>query len=166
MSEQDQQSIRTFLSEFTCVVDAQRRLALPKLWRLDSDTENTRFLISPGPGPSINFHTFDHFQELLRRAMSAPEDEESQNYLTQTAAYSSVVTLDKQGRFSLTPQLMEYAGIKDKVICVGVWTYGRIMSPENYAANKVPLSQSISYQSSLKPKATITETKVSVTETL
>ncbi|HQL09834.1 division/cell wall cluster transcriptional repressor MraZ [Oligosphaera ethanolica] len=131
---------RSFLGEAPCAVDAQRRVAMPKNWRLASDTEDTHFFLIPGPQRTIQLVTSEHFQRLMIRARAvAISDPEESNRISGLASHAQEIIPDKHGRFAISPVLFQYAGLKDKAVMVGALTFGRIMTPETWDLIKPPM---------------------------
>jgi MraZ protein len=131
---------RFFLGETACAVDAQRRVAIPKNWRLASDTDATRFFLIPGPQHTIQLLTSEHFQRLMIRARAvAISDPEESNRISFLASQAQEIIPDKHGRFAINPLLFQYAGLKDKAVMIGAFTFGRIMTPETWEKIKPPM---------------------------
>ena len=150
--------------QFPCAVDSHRRLAIPKLWRLDSDTEDTLFYLALGTGPSLEFYEYAEFERRQLAVQQSLKDDLA--YLQATAAaYTTVVTLDKQGRFVIPQPLLDDAEIKSNVYCVGAYTHGAIFAAEIWEKIRLPKQDVITYNHKLSPSPTVLETKVLVTET-
>lgn len=159
------QQIRSFVGKTPTAVDSQRRLAIPKQWRLDTDTEDTLFFLTLGSGPSLEFHPYEEFEKRMAMAAQKMNDEESDLMATASAADSAIIKLDKQGRFIVPQHLLEEAEIQTNVYCLGSYTCGRIIAAEIWEAVTPPKKNVLTYNHSLKPRASVTETKVMVTET-
>lgn len=132
MSENNDTSARLFFREVSCAVDKQGRITFPKAWKLPDDDENTVFMLCPGLSRSIHVYDYAEFQKSLMKIRMAPKTEEIQNWITIYSGRCQRVTLDKQGRFAIDPQLMQYAEITDEVDCIGAIDYGRIFNPDRW----------------------------------
>ena len=150
MSETPQQN-RQFLMTFQSTVDSQHRLAIPKLWRLDTDTEDTQFYLTLGAGPSLEFYVYEEFLKRQAAASQRMRDASSHILGTGAAMYATIVQPDKQGRFVVPVPLLEIAKIKTNVYCLGCWTYGRIAAKEIWDAIAPSTNDIISYNYSLNP---------------
>lgn len=151
MADNDSILERAFLGDATCVVDAQRRVAMPKTWRLSSDTEDTHFYLLPGPQKTIQLVTREHFQRLMYRARAiAISDPQQANMISGIAARSQEIIPDKHGRFAISPILFNYAGLQDKAVFVGALTFGRIMTPETWDIIQPPLDDCLKYMASIE----------------
>jgi len=135
----------------TCAVDAQRRVVMPKTWRLHTDTESTKFYLIPDGSSSIQIITLEDYRLLSHQIRyTPPASAEEANLRSSIAIYSQEIQLDKQGRFAISPELMQYAGLSDKVVFVGAFIYGRIFSPENWERNQAPAQESVDYMMQLR----------------
>ncbi|HOG50638.1 MAG TPA: hypothetical protein PKY10_08615 [Lentisphaeria bacterium] len=138
----------------TCVIDTQRRVVMPKAWRLSSDTENTKFYLIPDSSSSIQIITVEDYRLLSHQIRYTPSaSAEEANLRSSIAIYSQEIQLDKQGRFAISPELMQYAGLSDKVAFVGAFTHGRIFAPENWEKSQAPTKESVKYMTDLRSKA-------------
>ncbi len=146
MDSSDHNQERAFLGMYTCAIDAQRRVVMPKSWRLHTDTESTKFFLIPDSSTSIRLITLEDYQLLSRTIRSTPPaSAEEANLRSTMALFSQEIQLDKQGRFAITQDLMHYAGLTDKIVFVGTFIYGRIFSPENWEASKTSVSAGVDY---------------------
>ena len=151
MDSSDNNQERSFLGISTCVIDTQRRVVMPKAWRLHSDTENTKFYLIPDGSSSIQIITVEDYRLLSHQIRhTPPASPEEANLRSSIAIYSQEIQLDKQGRFAVSPELMQYAGLSDKVVFVGAFIYGRIFAPENWERSKVPAPESVNYMMQLR----------------
>ncbi len=151
MDSSDNNQERSFLGMSTCVIDTQRRVVMPKAWRLHSDTESTKFYLIPDGSSSIQIITVDDYRLLSHQIRyTPPASAEEANLRSSIAIYSQEIQLDKQGRFAISPELMQYAGLSDKVVFVGAFIYGRIFAPENWERSKAPAPKSVDYMMQLR----------------
>ena len=156
---------RQFLSRFDAVVDSQRRLAIPKAWRFDSDPESLEFYLCLGAGPSLEFYEYEEFERRLELQEQKRIDEQSEYYATASNMYSMIFTLDKQGRFILPQYMLDVAEITSKVYLIGSGNFGSIYAPEVWARREPELQKLIDYNLSFRPNKTAvvkSETKVEV----
>ena len=135
------QHLREFVMSAQSTVDSQRRLAIPKAWRLDTDTEGTRFFLTLGSGPSLEFYEYAEFER--RR----------------------IITLDKQGRFVVPQHLLDIAKIKTDVYCEGSFACGRIIALEIWNQIDPGPDATIEFNHSLHPAAVVTDAKLVLTQT-
>ncbi len=146
-------------------MDSQRRLAIPKLWRLDSDTEDTSFFLSLGSGPSLEFYEYEEFLRRQAIIQEKLKDDDSEILAAASGMYSTTVSLDKQGRFVIPQILLEAAEIRSKVYCIGAVTFGRLFAAEVWEKRAPDKAKVIDFNRSLRNIHSVSETKVMVTET-
>lgn len=131
MSGDSSQVRRIFLGTSSCSLDPQRRIILPKSWRLDSDTTATKFYLTPANTGIIRIYDSVAFNKLYDLIAGLNEfDEEIQNALMFFGAKSSEFSPDKQGRFSIPPEIIEHGSLHDKVFMIGAVTHGYLLSSE------------------------------------
>lgn len=154
---------RQFLSRFDAVVDSQRRLAIPKAWRFDSDPESLEFYLSLGPGPSLEFYEYEEYERRLELQEQKRIDENSEFVTTASNMYSMTFTLDKQGRFILPQHILDIAQITSKVYLIGSGNFGSIYAPEVWARREPALQEIINYNLSFrKSKTTVIQSNTNV----
>ena len=158
-------SKRSFVQGFEAVVDSQRRLAIPKLWRLDSDTEDTEFFLTLASGPSLEFYEIEEYAKRQAIIKEMLKDEDSEFLASGSGMYSTTVKLDKQGRFVIPQILQEAAEIQTKVYCIGLMNFGRIYSDKIWLQKGPSKQKVIDFNRAFRSIKSVSETKVMVTET-
>ena len=135
---------RFFTGTYPVTVDAQRRLTMPKGWRLPSDNEDTMFFLIPGRRKQICVFTEERMDRILEKIndSSMASDDKMDAYRDVGSKIQEIV-LDKQGRFAFNPVLAEFAGIKDKAVFIGSMICGVIVAPENWQNRVTPLESSL-----------------------
>ena len=123
---------RFFSGTHPVAVDGQRRLAMPKSWRLSADDENTQFFLIPGRNHRIFVITEDRASRLFESAEKISVlDGDGIGACEDIASKLQIVTLDKQGRFALDPALAAHAEISSKAVFLGAIFCGTIVAPEH-----------------------------------
>lgn len=123
---------RFFSGTYPVSVDGQRRLAMPKNWRLPNDDESTPFFLLPGRHHRIFVITEDRATRLFESAEKISVlDGEGMGACEDIASKLQIVSLDKQGRFALDPALAAHAEISNKAVFLGAIFCGTIVSPEH-----------------------------------
>ena len=156
---------RSFVQGFDAVVDSQRRLAIPKLWRLDSDTEDTEFFLTLASGPSLEFYEIEEYARRQAIIKEMLKDEDSEFLASGSGMYSTTVKLDKQGRFVIPQILQEAAEIQTKVYCIGLMNFGRIYADKIWLEKGPSKQKVIDFNRAFRSIQSVSETKVMVTET-
>lgn len=145
------QQLRNFVGTFPTAIDSQRRLAIPKLWRLDTDTEETPFFLTVGSGPSLEFYPYEEYIKRVRMSQMMMSNEETDLLGSGAAAASTIIKLDKQGRAIIPAYMLLEADIQDNVYCLGSFFYGRIIAAKIWDAIK-PKKQTINvFNHSISP---------------
>ena len=158
-------NLREFVMSAQSTVDSQRRLAIPKAWRLETDTEKTRFFLTLGSGPSLEFYEYSEFERRRELAIQRMVDVRSDLLATSSARNSAIITLDKQGRFVVPQHLLDIAKIKTDVYCEGSFACGRIIALEIWNQVDPGLDATIEFNHSLNAGALVTDAKLTVTQT-
>ena len=156
---------RSFVQGFEAVVDSQRRLAIPKLWRLDSDTEETEFFLTLASGPSLEFYEIEEYARRQAIIKEMLKDEDSEFLASGSGMYSTTVKLDRQGRFVIPQILQDAAEIQTKVYCIGLMNFGRIYADKIWLEKGPSKQKVIDFNRAFRSIQSVSETKVMVTET-
>ncbi len=140
MSEVSQIKRRVFTGISYCSLDAQRRILMPREWRLDTDNSNTMFYIVPSSPNIIKVYDQLHYDKFIESFDNLDEyDEEMADAMMMAGSLVSPVTPDKQGRFTLTQALIEHGQLPtdgSKIVLVGAITYGRIITLDTWTKCK------------------------------
>jgi DNA-binding transcriptional regulator/RsmH inhibitor MraZ len=143
MSGESVKKRRVFTATITAVVDGQRRVTMPKIWRLPSDTPETEFYLIPGRGRRIMILTEEKMNSVYDNVEDICfADGDKILSLEDIASRIQRVTLDKQGRFALNPELAEFSGINEQAVFKGALAYGILMAPECAATDSPAPSNS------------------------
>ncbi|MCL2883260.1 MAG: hypothetical protein FWF30_02170 [Coriobacteriia bacterium] len=136
-----------FIGNATNTVDKSGRIPLPVIIRRELEEGETEFvLVRDGQAfPCISMHTKVTF-ELFSRKMVAhseanaqdedgldPTDENVVRAAAGTIGRSEKVTLDSAKRLTIKKEMLNYAGITDTAVFVGMGDYIRIFAPEVWA---------------------------------
>jgi len=137
---------RLFSGFYPVAMDGQRRLAMPKNWRLPSDTVDTEFYLLPGRNKRIYVLTEERFNRMLDCSDNvAIMDGEGLSSHEAIGQQLQIVTLDKQGRFQLSSNLAQHAEIDKKAVFCGAIFCGTIVAPENLHSEEQSKEQTYNY---------------------
>lgn len=126
-----------FLNSFEKPLDAQRRLALPRPWRVN-EGGGDQFVVLPGRNKSLQLIPAAMFAEIFEQMRKIPFTHSSAGVaLASLAHMAQTVICDSQGRIALTPELISYAGLQKNVVLVGAFTTIQIWSPEEWNKSKM-----------------------------
>jgi len=121
----------TFIGEYAYSLDSKGRVNIPAKFRqsLSTDSQNT-FVITRGLDPCIWVYPLEQWKEIennLRNLSSVKNIHRT--FVRDTARYASPSTYDKQGRITLTPSLIEYAGLEKDALIIGMVNKMEIWNP-------------------------------------
>ena len=106
---------------------------MPRNWRLDGDSVGTTFYVMPAPGGIVRVCSTEFFNQQMDLMNELnPSDADNQEGMLLIGSLTQAVVPDRQGRFSLTPEIIEYGDLGKRVVLVGAVTYGRIVSEEKW----------------------------------
>lgn len=121
-----------FLGEYRTKFTGQGRVVLPKKLREELGKKQEVILSRGWEGCIWGFEKLV-WEEQVRKDLMVPitvkRGRDLRRYLFSAA---EKVELDDQGRFIITPQLMEYAHLKDEVVIVGAGNYFEIWSKKRW----------------------------------
>jgi MraZ protein len=125
-----------FIGQHVYTIDPQRRLPLPREWRPE---ERMLFYLIPGREQVVHVMTEARFEaELMGEAEQGSwASAQDAHTLRAVGSRSHRCYCDRQGRITLTPLLLEHAGLTDRAVVIGAFTTIQILSPENWQADNV-----------------------------
>ena len=121
----------TFIGEYAYSLDLKGRINIPAKFRqaLSEDNENT-FVIARGMDPCIWVYPLAQWKEIETNLRSLSSlSKIHRTFVRNTARYASPSTYDKQGRITLTPSLIEYAGLEKDALIIGMVSKMEIWNP-------------------------------------
>jgi len=122
----------TFIGEYQYSLDAKGRVNIPAKFRQSmSDKSEGTFVITRGMDPCIWVYPLEQWKEIesdLRNLSSLSNI--NRTFVRNTARYASPSTYDKQGRISLTPSLIDYAGLSKDALIIGMVNKIEIWNPD------------------------------------
>lgn len=122
-----------FLGEFNHAVDGQRRVALPREWRV-AGGDSPVFYLLPGRDHCIHLMSEAYFEtavvaKLARFSFANAGKSEA---FARLGAEAARCGCDRQGRITLPQRMMEYAGIGEQAVLVGAVLTALLMAPDNW----------------------------------
>jgi MraZ protein len=123
-----------YTGHFRHSLDDKNRLTIPSGWRY-AHTEDDEFVALPHPDGYIAILPPPEVDRLYEKAAAKNlSDSEAQDVLTQLFAHAQTLRFDKQGRFSLVPELLSHAGISKEAVLAGSLSKFAIWNPEQWEA--------------------------------
>jgi len=124
-----------FKGKYEHAVDDKGRVSLPSKLRKNLSPEaNDSFVITRGYEFSLDLFPMDVWNQLedeLRSKLNKHR-EEDRLFLRTLMMWAQEVTLDRQSRIMIPQELMEFAGVTEKVIIIGALEKIEIWSPESF----------------------------------
>lgn len=148
---------RCYLGRHEYRVDGQRRIALPKAWRPLSPSENSFFLLK-GREHSLQMVPAQVFLPFLKNLLSVSfANRDAYLALGSFGEGAEEVSCDRQGRITLSPNMMEYSGIDGPALLVGAVTTIQIWNPESWDANRMASNAFMDVLASFDQRTAATE---------
>lgn len=119
-----------FLGEYKHTIDNKCRLTIPAKFR---DILDNKCVIAKGLDGCLTVYPMDEWALVCEKIDAKPSsDVKVRRFKRLFYASASVEELDKQGRLSIPPALMEYAGIEKDVHIVGESNTFELWSAERW----------------------------------
>ncbi len=124
----------SFKGQALYAVDRKGRVAIPAKMRSSLRPEAlSTFTMTRGFEPCIYVYPLDEWQKKeAQYAALNTYDRQARHLVRTILMWADEVTLDGQGRVSLTKPLIEYAGISDKALIIGAMERIEIWDPEKF----------------------------------
>jgi MraZ protein len=121
-----------FLGSYTHAIDSQRRIAIPKEWRVTADKRSAVFYLLPGRNRTVQIIPGELFEsEVLEKIKKVSfANAEQTRALARIGAKASKSCCDKQGRITLTQELIDHAELKEHAVLIGSISSIQTMTPE------------------------------------
>ena len=122
----------TFVGTFTHSLDPKKRLTVPSEWR--EVAGDPRFFVLPG----VNLKCLYVFpaQEMMRRLEKfrsvSIADAKAQQFARTFFSRANQVPWDSQGRIRVGDDLLDYAGLMNQVVMVGIGNRFELWSPDQW----------------------------------
>ena len=121
----------TFIGEYSYSLDSKGRINMPARFRqaLSKNNKNT-FVSTRGMDSCIWVYPLSQWFEIEKGLRSLSSlSKIHRTFVRNTARYASPSTYDKQGRITLSPSLLEYAGLEKRsslLVWLIKWRYGTL----------------------------------------
>jgi MraZ protein len=127
-----------FFGSESYAVDTKGRVAFPaKLRKHVSPEANDTFVVTRGVVDSgcLVVYPWDEWKRMAKVTDSLSDFIEDEVVVLRTLfANAQDVTLDAQGRLGIAPRLLEFAGITNEAVIVGVKNHVELWNPARYDA--------------------------------
>ena len=123
----------TFIGEYSYSLDSKGRINMPAKFRqaLSKDNKST-FVITRGMDSCIWVYSLNQWLEIEKSLRSLSSlSKIHRTFVRNTARYATPSTYDKQGRITIPPSLIDYAGLDKDVLIIGMVNKMEIWNTEN-----------------------------------
>lgn len=118
-----------YLGKFNHTLDSKNRLFVPARFREKLGSDFVLFMM---PDPCLALYDSDNFEKLIEQVYEMSESEESREAQRNFFDGALSVTQDKQGRFTVPQDFIEYASLGEEVFILGVADRLEIWNKERY----------------------------------
>lgn len=121
-----------YTGQYRHALDDKNRLTIPSSWR-SAHGESDTFLATPHPDGYVAVLPPAEVEKLHEKiAQKALTDRDAQDAFQRFFSETLAFTFDKQGRISLSDELLQHAGIAKDAVLVGSLNKFAIYSPERW----------------------------------
>lgn len=121
-----------FTGEYQHAIDVKNRMIIPSKFREFLDE---KFMVTKGLDNCLYAYPIGEWANLEQKLKSLPlSSKDARAFVRFFFSGASECELDKQGRFVIPANLIEYAGITKEIVIIGVSTRFEIWSKENWDA--------------------------------
>lgn len=122
--------IKMFIGEFQHAIDIKNRMIVPSKFR---DIINDKFVLTKGLDNCLYAYTTEEWGNLEIKLKSLPlSSKDARAFVRFFFSGAVECELDKQGRFVIPQNLIDYAKIKKDVVIIGVSTRFEVWSKEKW----------------------------------
>jgi MraZ protein len=121
-----------YVGEFRHALDGKRRVSIPSDWR-DVSGDNVFYVLRGIGEKCLYFFTESLMREKLRRLTAVSvTDSKAQRAMRSIFAAACRAVVDAHGRVRVSDSLLDYAGIRDEAVLVGVAGRFELWNPETW----------------------------------
>lgn len=125
MSEQE----ITFTGEYVHTLDGQRRVAVPRQWRVDG----MKYYLLPGRDGVLQLIPDYYFKDFLNKVRKISlTNAKIGRALALLGSRAQECSCDKQGRISMTQKLKDHASLDAELVMVGAFTHAQIWNKASW----------------------------------
>ena len=122
-----------FIGEFFYTLDDKGRVNIPaKFRKATSENADSTYIIQHGRDKCLYIYPMDVYEKKIIEIIDklSEADPLHRAYMSLLGSKSIDATLDKQGRITIPPKFLEYAGIQKDVHIVGAYNRIEIWDPQ------------------------------------
>ncbi len=124
----------SFKGSYSYSVDSKGRINIPaKLRKYVSPEANDTFVVTRGFEKCLFLYPLDEWNTLEGSIRSLSPSNSQHRFITRTLLqYATETQLDGQSRIMIPKELLQFAGIEDQVLIVGVLERIEVWNPKEY----------------------------------
>jgi len=122
-----------FIGEFFYSLDDKGRVNIPaKFRKVTSESADSSYIIQYGRDKCLYIYPMDVYENKIMDIIDklSEADPLHRAYMSLLGSKSIDATLDKQGRITIPPKFLEYAGIRKDVHIIGAYNRIEVWDPE------------------------------------
>lgn len=121
-----------FIGEYQHRIDAKGRLTVPRRFR---DLLGDEAVVTAGFDGALECYRAEDFKRYANRLLEHPfEEMDTRRRLRRAFAMANHGGFDRLGRLLLPRNLLEFAGLKENALVIGVGNRMEIWDPDRYSA--------------------------------
>jgi MraZ protein len=127
--------VSSFKGSYSYSVDSKGRINIPaKLRKYVSPDANDTFVVTRGFEKCLFLYPLDEWNTLEGSIRGLSPSNSQHRFITRTLLqYATETQLDGQSRVTIPRELLQFAGIEDQVLIVGVLERIEVWNPKEYA---------------------------------
>lgn len=121
-----------FIGEYFYTLDDKGRVNLPaKFRKATSESADNTYIISQGKDKCLYIYPMDVYEKKVVETIDrlSEADPLHRAYMSMQGSKSTDTTTDKQGRITIPPKFLEFAGIQKDVQIIGAYNRIEIWAP-------------------------------------
>lgn len=128
--------VSSFKGSYSYSVDSKGRINIPaKLRKYVSPDANDTFVVTRGFEKCLFLYPLDEWNTLEGSIRQLSPSNSQHRFITRTLLqYATETQLDGQSRVTIPRELLQFAGIEDQVLIVGVLERIEVWNPKDYAS--------------------------------
>ncbi|HMP89820.1 MAG TPA: division/cell wall cluster transcriptional repressor MraZ [Kiritimatiellia bacterium] len=131
-----------FVDTYVHGMDAKKRLTIPSEWRALVGMPERLFVLPSAIERCLCVYPARVMARRLQKLYETSEvDAEAQSEMRELSANANLVPWDAQGRIRIKDNLLDYAGLVNEVVLVGVFTRFELWSPELWKQKQPVIDQ-------------------------
>ena len=141
-----------FKGSDTYSIDNKNRVAIPaKMRKLLTPESNETFIVTRGFDKCIMAFPLDEWEEYSKNLMELNQAKKSERWIINVMnMYMDEIQMDAQQRVMLPKNLLEFAGIKDKIRIVGMINYIALWNPDEHDAYIKKMEEEQPYEDAIQ----------------